>query len=162
MKNLLAVGLAALTAGLCQPAVADPVKIGFITTLSGSGSGIGTEVRDGFLLGIKLAGNDEIEVLIEDDAMRPDVAVQIADKMIQSDEVDILTGILWSNLVLAVAPGAVAQDKFYLSPNAGGSPRERGRLQEGLFAGAELSGRRGHDERLQALLQGRAGRRVVQ
>jgi branched-chain amino acid transport system substrate-binding protein len=133
MKNLLAVGLAALTAGLCQPAVADPVKIGFITTLSGSGSGIGTEVRDGFLLGIKLAGNDEIEVLIEDDAMRPDVAVQIADKMIQSDEVDILTGILWSNLVLAVAPGAVAQDKFYLSPNAGPSALAGKRCHENFF-----------------------------
>ena len=47
--------------------------------------------------------------------------MQIADKMIQSDQVDILTGIIWSNLAMAVVPSAVAQDKFYLSPNAGPS-----------------------------------------
>ena len=47
--------------------------------------------------------------------------MQIADKMIQSDQVDVLTGIIWSNLAMAVVPAAVAQGKFYLSPNAGPS-----------------------------------------
>ena len=41
--------------------------------------------------------------------------------MIQSEKVDVLTGIIWSNLAMAVVPGAVAQGKFYLSPNAGPS-----------------------------------------
>jgi branched-chain amino acid transport system substrate-binding protein len=41
--------------------------------------------------------------------------------MIQSDKVDILTGIIWSNLAMAVVPNAVAQGKFYLSVNAGPS-----------------------------------------
>jgi len=47
--------------------------------------------------------------------------VQLSDKMIQSEKVDVLTGIIWSNLAMAVIPGAVAQDKIYLSPNAGPS-----------------------------------------
>ncbi len=47
--------------------------------------------------------------------------MQLADKMIQSDQVDVLTGIIWSNLAMAVVPAAVAQGKFYLSPNAGPS-----------------------------------------
>ena len=41
--------------------------------------------------------------------------------MIQSDKVDVLTGIIWSNLAMAVVPSVTAQGKFYLSPNAGPS-----------------------------------------
>ncbi len=97
------------------------VKVGMITTLSGGGAGLGIDVRDGFMLAIAQSGNESIEVIIEDDQRKPDVAVQLADKMIQSEKVDVLTGIIWSNLAMAVVPGAVAQDKFYLSPNAGPS-----------------------------------------
>jgi branched-chain amino acid transport system substrate-binding protein len=61
-------------------------------------------------------------VVIEDDQRKPDIAVQLADKMIQSEKVDVLTGIIWSNLAMAVVPAATAQGKFYLSPNAGPSP----------------------------------------
>ncbi len=95
------------------------LKVGMITTLSGGGSGLGIDVRDGFMLAIK--NNKNIEVIIEDDQRKPDIAVQLADKMIQSEKVDVLTGIIWSNLAMAVVPAAVNQGKFYLSPNAGPS-----------------------------------------
>ncbi len=108
---------AVLAAGVAQ---ADGLKVGMITTLSGGGAGLGIDVRDGFLLALKLAGSD-IEVVIEDDQRKPDIAVQLADKMIQSEQVDVLTGIIWSNLAMAVVPAAVQQGKFYLSPNAGPS-----------------------------------------
>ena len=95
------------------------VKVGMITTLSGGGSGLGIDVRDGFLLSVK--DNANIKVIVEDDQRKPDIAVQLADKMIQSDKVDVLTGIIWSNLAMAVVPATVNQGKFYLSPNAGPS-----------------------------------------
>lgn len=98
------------------------VKVGMITTLSGGGAGLGIDVRDGFMLAVKQSGRDDIEVVIEDDQRKPDVAVQLADKMIQSEKVDVLTGIIWSNLAMAVVPSVTAQGKFYLSPNAGPSP----------------------------------------
>ena len=98
------------------------VKVGMITTLSGGGDGLGIDVRDGFMLAVKQSGRDDIEVVIEDDQRKPDVAVQLADKMIQSEKVDVLTGIIWSNLAMAVVPSVTAQGKFYLSPNAGPSP----------------------------------------
>ncbi|APE45753.1 ABC transporter substrate-binding protein (plasmid) [Sulfitobacter alexandrii] len=94
------------------------VKIGLITTLTGGGASLGVDTRDGFMLAIDQAGNDNVEVIIEDDERAPEMAVQVADKMIQSDKVDILTGIVWSNLALAVAPAANAQGKFYVSTNA--------------------------------------------
>ncbi len=100
-------------------AYADKVKVGMITTLSGGGSGLGIDIRDGFALAVKDEPN--IEIISGDDQRKPDVAVQLADKMIQSDKVDIVTGIVWSNLAMAVVPAVVNQGKFYLSPNAGPS-----------------------------------------
>ncbi|MDE0698792.1 MAG: ABC transporter substrate-binding protein [Boseongicola sp.] len=117
-KAVLATAMAALMA---TPAAAE-VKVGMITTLSGGGAGLGIDVRDGFMLAIKQSGRDDIEVVIEDDQRKPDIAVQLADKMVQSEKVDVLTGIIWSNLAMAVVPSVTAQGKFYLSPNAGPSP----------------------------------------
>lgn len=101
--------------------MAEGLKVGMITTLSGGGAGLGIDVRDGFMLAIEQSGVTDIEVVVEDDQRKPDIAVQLADKMIQSEKVDVLTGIIFSNLAMAVIPSATAQGKFYLSPNAGPS-----------------------------------------
>ena len=109
---------------LCAASVtasADGLKVGMITTLSGGGSALGVDVRDGFMLALEQSGRSDIDVVIEDDQRKPEIAVQIADKMVQSDNVDVLTGIIWSNLAIAVVPSVVRQGKFYLSPNAGPS-----------------------------------------
>jgi branched-chain amino acid transport system substrate-binding protein len=90
-------------------------------------------VRDGFELALKQAGNKDVELIIEDDARKPDLAVQLADKLIQSDKVDVMTGIIWSNLAMAVIPGAVAQGKIYLSPNAGPSALAGAGCNENYF-----------------------------
>ena len=121
MKKLIAAGIVGLSLGVSSLASAEPIKVGMITTLSGGGAGLGVDVRDGFMLALKNAGNTEIEVVTEDDGQKPELAVQIADKMVQSEKVDILTGIIWSNLAMAVVPGVVQQDILYLSPNAGPS-----------------------------------------
>ncbi|TDL90400.1 ABC transporter substrate-binding protein [Meridianimarinicoccus aquatilis] len=110
-----------LALGLTQASAQDSaLKVGMITTLSGGGAGLGIDVRDGFLLAVKQAGVP-IDVVVEDDQRKPDIAVQLADKLIQSDKVDVMTGIIFSNLAMAVIPSAVAQGKIYLSPNAGPS-----------------------------------------
>ncbi|WP_421850902.1 ABC transporter substrate-binding protein [Oricola sp.] len=117
--------LTSLLAGIALVAsatvAAAEVKVGMITTLSGGGAGLGIDVRDGFMLAVEQSGRSDIEVVIEDDQRKPDIAVQLADKMVQSEKVDVLTGIIWSNLAMAVVPSVTAQGKFYLSPNAGPS-----------------------------------------
>ncbi len=133
MKSLFGAAVAAVALVAAGAAQAEPVKVGMITTLSGGGAGLGIDARDGFMLALKLAGNDEIEVVIEDDGQKPELAVQIADKMIQSDQVDVLTGIIWSNLAMAVVPSAVAQDKFYLSVNAGPSALAGAQCNQNYF-----------------------------
>ncbi|WP_420339222.1 ABC transporter substrate-binding protein [Roseibium sp.] len=120
MKQTLLAAVAALSLSVAA-AAAEPVKVGMITTLSGGGAGLGIDVRDGFMLAVKQSGNEEIEVIIEDDQRKPDVAVKLADKLVQAENVDVLTGLIWSNLAMAVIPSVTAQGKFYLSPNAGPS-----------------------------------------
>ena len=135
MKNIIAAAALGLSLGVSGIAFAEPVKVGMITTLSGGGAGLGVDARDGFMLALKMAGDaaKDITVVTEDDAMKPELAVQIADKMIQSDQVDVLTGIIWSNLAMAVVPNAVAQGKFYLSVNAGPSPLAGSKCDKNYF-----------------------------
>ena len=134
MNKLITASIAALAMSVSM-AAAEPIKVGMITTLSGGGAGLGIDARDGFMLALKNAGDAaaEIEVVTEDDGQKPELAVQIADKMIQSDQVDILTGIIWSNLAMAVVPSAVAQGKFYISVNAGPSPLAGAQCNENYF-----------------------------
>lgn len=120
VKSVIAGAVCALA--LTGAAQAEGVKVGMITTLSGGGAGLGIDVRDGFMLAVEQSGRSDIEVIVEDDQRKPEVAVQLADKMIQAENVDVMTGIIWSNLAMAVVPAATAQGKFYLSPNAGPSP----------------------------------------
>ena len=117
----LAAALAMAATATSTALMAAPLKVGMITTLSGGGAGLGIDVRDGFLLAVEQSGNPDIEVVIEDDQRKPEIAVQLADKMIQSEKVDVLTGIIFSNLAMAVVPSATARGTFYLSPNAGPS-----------------------------------------
>jgi branched-chain amino acid transport system substrate-binding protein len=118
-RNMTA-GVAALVLSAGSGATQE-VTVGMITTLSGGGAGLGVDVRDGFQLALERSGNDNLRLVVEDDAQRPELAVQIAERMIQSERAQILTGIIWSNLAMAVVPSTVAQGVFYISPNAGPS-----------------------------------------
>ncbi len=121
MNTLTRAGLGLLMTSAVATAQAEEVRIGMITTLSGGGSHLGVDVRDGFMLAIDQAERNDIEVLIQDDARRPDLAKTLSNEFMQRDEVDIMTGIIWSNLAMAVVPSVVRQGTFYLSPNAGPS-----------------------------------------
>ena len=120
MKRTTTIVAALAALSMSASALAETVKVGMITTLSGGGAQLGIDVRDGFELAVKRAGAD-IELIIEDDQRKPDIAVQLAEKMIQSDKVDVMTGIIWSNLLIPVASSVTRQGVFYLSPNAGAS-----------------------------------------
>ena len=123
----LAAAFAALATVAALPAAhaADAVKVGFISTLSGPGAALGIDIRDGFNLALKHTGNQlggrPAEVIVADDQQSPDVARQLADRMIKRDKVDFMTGIVFSNVMLAVGAPTFAAKTFYLSANAGPS-----------------------------------------
>jgi len=125
MKRLLLAGMmiALMLAGPIQ--AMEPVKIGMITTLSTKAGYLGEEIRDGFQLAIdqedgKLGGVP-VELLVDDDGRKPEKAKQIADRFIKRDKVKILTGIVFSNVAIAVVPKVVRKGVIYVSPNAGPS-----------------------------------------
>ena len=105
---------------------ADKVKIGFISTLSGPSAAIGVDIRDAFLLAVKTNGGKlgglPAEVLVGDDQFKPDVGRQIAEKNVKVDKVNFLTGIVFSNIMLASVPIAFENKMIYVSPNAAPSP----------------------------------------
>jgi branched-chain amino acid transport system substrate-binding protein len=132
----LAVGIAAalLAAG---PALAQQkVKIGFISTFSGPVGAIGADMKNSVELaldhlGRKMAGLD-VEVIYGDDQFKPDVGKQVADEMLKRDKVNFVSGVIWSNVMLAVAPTVTGAGTFMIGTNAG--PHElAGELCNELF-----------------------------
>ncbi|MCP1634458.1 ABC transporter substrate-binding protein [Kerstersia gyiorum] len=123
IRKTITVG--ALLAGACAVAQAqDPVRIGFITTLSTPAGYIGEDLRDAFNLAIEEGGGKlggvPVELMVEDDALKPANAKQAADRMVQSG-VPIFTGVIFSNVLAAVVPSVTKADDFYISLNPGPS-----------------------------------------
>ncbi|UZF90372.1 ABC transporter substrate-binding protein [Bosea sp. NBC_00550] len=99
-----------------------PVKIGMITTLSGPGGYLGQDIRDAFKLAIDMEGGKlggvPVELVVEDDALKPGQGKQIAEKMLKTDGIKIMTGIVFSNVAGATVPDIVDSGALYVSPNA--------------------------------------------
>lgn len=122
LRGLLFGIAASLAAGASALAQQVPVKIGMITTLSGPGGYLGQDIRDAFKLAIEMEGGKlggvPVELAVEDDGLKPGQGKQIAEKMLKTDGVKILTGIVFSNVAGATVPDIVDSGALYVSPNA--------------------------------------------
>lgn len=127
LKSLsLTLTAAAALLGLAGSAfAADKVKVGLLSTLSGPGAGLGIDIRDGFNLALKHSngkfGGLPVEVIVADDQGKPDAAKQTADRLVKRDQVDFMTGVVFSNVMLAVGKPIFDSKTFYISANAGPS-----------------------------------------
>ncbi|MFZ9735160.1 MAG: ABC transporter substrate-binding protein [Burkholderiaceae bacterium] len=125
MRQAVQVGsLVALTA-LSGTALAQ-VKIGFMATLSGPAAALGQDQYDGFMLGVEhmggRLGGAAIEVIREDDQLKPDLGVQTIRKFLEKDQVDIITGVTFSNVMMAIAKPLADSGITFISSNAGPAP----------------------------------------
>lgn len=120
-RSLLA-GLAA--APLAAPSFAQgaPLKIGMITTLSGPGGYIGQDIRDGFQIALDQEqgrlGGQAVQVMVEDDGFRPPQGKAVAERFLRNERIKLFTGVVFSNILGAVAPDVLDADGIYVSPNA--------------------------------------------
>ncbi|PSJ58575.1 ABC transporter substrate-binding protein [Pseudaminobacter soli (ex Li et al. 2025)] len=120
-KALLAISVSAFAV---LPALAqDAVKIGMITTLTGPAGYLGQDVRDGFKLAMEdgKLGGVPVDLLVEDDGLKPGQGKQIAERFLNEDKIKLFTGIVFSNVAGATVPDIVDSGAFYVSPNAGPS-----------------------------------------
>lgn len=123
-----------------SPASAEdaPLKIGFLSTFSGGSALSGQAMLDGFKVGLKhlngRLGGRQVHLILGDDQMKPDIGLQIAQKMIESDHVDLLTGMVLSNVMLAVTRAFEPAQIPFISLNAGPSPLAGKQCNKYFFA----------------------------
>lgn len=128
MKKFLtaaALGAALMTSPAMGAGHGDPIKIGFVATLTTPAAVIGNDMKDAFALAIEMMGNEmggrKVEVIYEDDGFKPEVGKQASDKLVKQDGVDFITGYPWSHILLASSKSVLDSGTFMISANAGPS-----------------------------------------
>lgn len=124
-----AAGAAATLAAPGAPRVAraqgQSVKIGLVAVQTGPQAALGTQLRDGFLQGLKhlddRLGGRPVEVVVIDDELKPDVAVTKVRAALERDRVDFVVGVVFSNILQAVFRPVTESNTFLISTNAGAS-----------------------------------------
>ena len=106
-------------------AAQDKIRIGLIYTLSGSPSALGQQSKNGFELALKnLAGKmggKDVELVVADDELKPDVAIQKVRGLLERDRVDFVVGPIFSNILVAIHKPVIDAGKILISTNAGTS-----------------------------------------
>src|SRR2546427_789536 len=142
----IAAGVAAAAFVLSAPVQAQQkLKIGFITTMSGPQGVIGQYMKDSVELALdhlgRKVGGLETEIIYGDDQTKPDVGVQLAEEMLKKHQVDFVSGIIWSNVMLAVVPVVTGAGKIMVGTNAGASPLAGSQRSEERRVGKECRSR---------------------
>jgi branched-chain amino acid transport system substrate-binding protein len=106
-------------------AAQEKIRIGLVYTLSGPASTLGQQSKNGFELALKdlggkMAGKN-VELVIADDELKPDVAIQKVRGMIERDQVDFVVGPIFSNVLVAIHKPVIDAGKILISTNAGAS-----------------------------------------
>ena len=122
IRTVAAIGAITAAAAAFSAQAANELKIGFLSTLSGPAASIGIEIRDGFNLALKLAGNKlgglPTEVVFADDQLNPEIGKQQAERLLRRDRVNLMTGVVFSNVMIAVWPTIEQAKLFYVAPNS--------------------------------------------
>ena len=117
---------------------ADTVKVGYVTTLSGSAGIIGKQMQNAVELALEHKGGKlggmEAEIIYADDQRKPDVAKQLANRLVKSDKVDVVAGVIWSNLLMAIHKPVTRGGTLLISSNAGPSPIAGDQCHENFFS----------------------------
>ena len=103
-----------------------PIKIGFVAELSGPQGALGQDQYDAFMLVVERNGGRlggvPVQILKEDSQLRTEVANQVVDKLIEKEKVPIITGVTFSNIMMAIYKKVVDSEVFLIGSNAGPSP----------------------------------------
>ena len=98
--------------------------------LSGPQGALGQDQYDAFMMVVEQNGGKlggvPVQVLQEDSQLKPEVATQLVDKLIEKDKVPIITGITFSNVMMAVHKKITDKEVFLIgSQRRAGADRRR-------------------------------------
>ncbi|MCW8205779.1 ABC transporter substrate-binding protein [Verminephrobacter aporrectodeae subsp. tuberculatae] len=137
MKTFLYPATALALTLSCTGANAAELRIGVLTTLSGAQAAPGVEMRDGIELAVKQlggkVGGQPTALVVADDQFNPGIAKQVAERLVRKDKVQVLTGIIYSNVLLTAAPVVLEAGRIVLSSNAGPSAYAGEKCDPGFF-----------------------------
>jgi branched-chain amino acid transport system substrate-binding protein len=109
----------------CTASAEEKLKIGIIATLSGPPAVLGQQLRNGLTLAVKTLGGKlggrEVDVLVADDELKPDVAITKVKALIGRDKADFVVGPVFSNVLQAIMRPVTESGTILISPNAGPS-----------------------------------------
>jgi branched-chain amino acid transport system substrate-binding protein len=130
-RHFLAAAAALVAASFAPASAAQEFRIGFLNTLSGGAAIIGNEQMKGWKLGLEHEGwtkdGDKLggvptRIFYGDDQRKPDVGLQAVREMLDRQQVDLVAGTIWSNVLLATVGPVTSRDVPYVGTNAGASP----------------------------------------
>jgi branched-chain amino acid transport system substrate-binding protein len=125
LPTLLASTLVVCGSTALVPAAAEPLKIGLVATLSGPSAPLGVHMRNGFQLALKelggKLGGEPTELIVVDDELKPDVAVTKVKGLVERDKVDLVGGLVFSNVAIAAQRQLKETGTLVISANAGPS-----------------------------------------
>src|SRR5690606_28118091 len=118
--------LALTLAGALPTAAAADVKVGFMATLSGPSAAVGQDQLDGFQLALEQLGGKlggvPAKLVIEDDQQKPDTALNGVARLIERENVDVVTGLTFAHVLMALQPKIAETDVPFIGTVAGPSP----------------------------------------
>ncbi len=111
---LLLVTLWIMVAGRADAQGQGPIKIGFISPLTGAIAAAGKDMYSGCELywqesGWQMGGR-KVEVILEDNEGNPAAALVKARKLVENDRVHMITGVILSNVAYALVPYVEGQE----------------------------------------------------
>lgn len=136
MKKLIVTTLAASL--MATSALAKEVKVGFVTTLTTGAAVIGKDMQNAVDLAVEHLGGKmgglDLKVIYADDGFKPETGKQATDKLVKQDNVDFVTGYIWSHILLASRKSVLDAGKFLISANAGPSAMAGKLCHENYFS----------------------------
>jgi len=138
MRTQFKLAALALTLAGALPAVAAAdVKVGFMATLSGPSAAVGQDQLDGFQLALEQLGGKlggvPATLIIEDDHQKPDTALNGAARLIERENVDVVTGLTFAHVLMALQPKIAETDVPFIGTVAGPSPTAGKLCKPNLF-----------------------------
>jgi branched-chain amino acid transport system substrate-binding protein len=124
-RTISLIAAAALCLGATAASAQEKLKIGVVATLSGPPAVLGQQLRNGLQLALKALGGKfggrEVELIVQDDELKPDVAVTKVKALVERDKADFIVGPIFSNILQAIMKPATDGGAVLISPNAGTS-----------------------------------------
>lgn len=136
--QVLAVIASAFAISTASAQTEEKLRIGLIGTFIGPGGIVGQHMYDGFMLGVDHAagrlGGLATEIIKQDDQLKPEIGIKVAKELLERDKVHFVTGVVFTNIMLAIHKSIIDSETFFVGANSGPAQMAGERCSPWFFA----------------------------